>query len=97
MVSAIVSAYRDAGVPVLMKLLKQVLPLISTDLSESRLLLLALELFPALPGLELACQSIPAPGAYSDKTVNGMAVLAPDMDAARKRLQETAGCGRSAQ
>lgn len=92
-VSAIVSAYRDAGLPALMKLLKQVLPMISTDMSESRLLLLALEVFPALPDLELASQSVPAPGTYTDKTINGMAVLSADMEAARKLLQDTAGCG----
>lgn len=92
-VSAIVAAYRDAGLPALMKLLKQVLPMISTDMSESRLLLLALEIFPMLPDLTLTSQSVPAPGTYTDKTVNGMAVLSADMEAARKLLQQTAGCG----
>lgn len=91
-VSALVSAYRDADLPTLMKLLKQLLPMISTDMTESRLLLLALEVFPMLPGLELSSQSIPAPGTYTDKTINGMAVLAADMEAARALLQETAGC-----
>lgn len=92
-VSAIVSAYRDAGLPTLISLLRQVLPMISTDMSESRLLMLALEVFPMLPGLELSSQSIPAPGTYTDKTINGMAVLSADMEAARKRLHETTGQG----
>jgi LCP family protein required for cell wall assembly len=90
-VSAIVDAYRDAGLPALMKLLKQVLPMISTDMTESRLLLLALEVFPMLPGLELQSRSIPAPGTWRDKTVNGMAVLEADLDAAKKTLQDIAG------
>ena len=89
-VSAIVSAYRDAGLPALMKLLKQILPMISTDMSESRLLLLALEVFPMLPGLQLQSQSVPAPGTWNDKMVNGMAVLEADLDAARKLLQDAA-------
>ena len=88
---ALVGAYQDASLPTLMKLLKQVLPMISTDMSESRLLVLALDVFPMLSGLEIHSQSIPAPGACTDKTVNGMAVLVPDMEAARKLLQETAG------
>ncbi len=91
-VTALVSAYRDADLPTLLKLLKQLLPMISTDMTESRLLLLALDIFPMLPGLELSSQSIPAPGTYTDKTINGMAVLSADMEAARKLLQETAGC-----
>jgi len=90
-VSAIVSAYRNAGLSTLISLLRQVLPMISTDLPESRLLLLALEVFPMLPGLELSSQSIPSPGTYTDKTINGMAVLSADMEAARKRLHETTG------
>ena len=89
--TALVDGYRNAGLPTLMKLLKQILPMISTDMSESRLLLLALDVFPMLPSLEITSQSIPQPGTYTDKTVNGMAVLWPDMDAARTRLQETAG------
>lgn len=92
-VSSIVSAYRNAGLPTLISLLKQVLPMISTDMPESRLLLLALEVFPMLPDLELSSQSIPSPGTYTDKTINGMAVLSADMDAARKRLSETTGSG----
>ena len=92
-VSAIVSAYRNAGLPTLISLLKQVLPMISTDMPESRLLLLALEVFPMLPDLELSSQSIPAPGTYADKTINGMAVLSADMEAAKKLLQKTTGQG----
>lgn len=92
-VSAIVSAYRDASVPTLLVLLRQILPMLSTDMTESRLLLLAMEVFPALPDLNLASQSIPAPGTYTDKTINGMAVLSADLDAAKELLQQTAGCG----
>ena len=92
-VSALVSAYRNADLPTLLKLLKQMLPMISTDMTESRLLLLALDVFPMLPRLELASQSIPAPGTYTDKTINGMAVLSADMEAAKKLLQKTTSQG----
>ena len=88
--TALVDGYRSASIPTLMKLLKQILPMLSTDMSESRLLLLALEVFPMLSDLSMSSQSIPAPGTYSDKTINGMAVLVADMDAARMLLQETA-------
>ena len=46
--------------------------------------------FPMLPGLETASQSIPAPGSCRDETINGMAVLVPDMEDARERLHKTA-------
>lgn len=88
--NALVDSYRDAQLPVLLKLLKQLLPMLSTDMTESRLLMLALEVFPMLPGLETASQSIPAPGSCRDETINGMAVLVPDMEDARERLHKTA-------
>lgn len=89
--SAVVDAYRDAGLTVLMKALKEVLPMISTDMTESRLLMLALEIFPMLPRLQLNSQSIPAPGSYTNETIRGMAVLVADMEAARQLLRETTG------
>lgn len=89
--TSLVDAYRDAGVPALIKLLKQVLPMLSTDMSDSRLLLLALEVFPMLPDLQMSSQSIPAPGTFRDKTVNGMAVLEADMNAAQQLLRDTIG------
>ncbi len=89
--SALVDAYRDAGLPALVGLMRQVLPMISTDMSESRILLLALEVFPMLSDLEISSQSVPAPEHCTDKMVNGMAVLVADMDAARKQLQMTTG------
>lgn len=89
--TSLVDAYRDAGIPTLIKLLKQVLPMLSTDMSDSRLLLLALEVFPMLPELEMSSQSIPAPGTFTNKTIHGMAVLEADMDAARQLLRNTIG------
>ena len=88
--TALVDSYRNAGLTTLMKLLKQILPMLSTDMTESRLLLLAMEVFPMLPDLSMSSQSIPAPGTYTDQTINGMAVLVPDMDTLRALLQETA-------
>ncbi len=86
---AMVEAYREADLSSLMGLLKQVLPMISTDMQESRLLLLALEIFPLLSRLELVSQTVPAPGSYRDQTVDGMMVLAADMEASRQLLRET--------
>ena len=88
--SALVNGYRNAGLSTLMKTLKQILPMLSTDMGESKLLLLALEVFPMLPDLTMSSQSIPAPGTYSDKNINGMAVLVADMEAAKAALQKTA-------
>lgn len=89
--SSVVDSYRNAGIPALMKLLKEILPMLSTDMTESRLLMLALEVFPMLSDLELSSQSLPAPGSCWDETIRGMAVLVADMDTLKSQLQKTAG------
>ena len=90
--SALVDAYKDAGFSTIVTTLKQVLPMISTDMTEARLLMLALELFPVLSDVQIVSRHIPADGTYTDEIINGMAVLSADMEAARKLLQEiTAG------
>lgn len=88
--NAVVDSYRDAPLSVLLKLLQTVLPMISTDMSESRLLMLALDVFPMLSSLEIRSQSIPAPESCRDELINGMAVLVPDMEAAKALLHKTA-------
>ena len=88
---SVVDSYRNAGIPALMKLLKEILPMLSTDMTESRLLMLALEVFPMLSDLELSSQSLPAPGSCWDETIRGMAVLVADMDTLKSQLQKTAG------
>lgn len=87
--SALVETYRDAGLPVLLKLVKELLPMVSTDMTESRLLMLALEVFPSLSGLQIESRSVPGPDTCTDETINGMAVLVPDLDALRSLLHET--------
>ena len=89
--SAVVEHYRNAGIPVLMKLLKEVLPMLNTDMTESRLLMLALEIFPMLSDLQISSQSLPDPGTCHDETVHGMAVLVADLDILKARLQDIAG------
>ncbi len=90
---AMVDAYREAEMSSLMDVLQQVLPMLSTDMRESKLLLLALELFPMLSDLDLSSQTIPAPDACQDKTIDGMMVLVADMEAAREQLRKTTEIG----
>lgn len=87
--SALLASGRQQGLTKLFPILQQILPMISTDLNNAQLLMLSLELLPALSDLELTSQHIPAPGAYTDQTIDGMAVLVPDLPAARTLLQQT--------
>lgn len=88
--SALVDRFRSAGPSTLLPLIKQLLPMISTDLNSGQLLMLALEVAPQLSQLRISSQRIPADGTFTDKTIDGMQVLWADLDAARKLLQNTA-------
>ena len=89
-ISALLEAYRKASPSRLIPLLKQLLPMITTDLNHGQILLLALELAPHLSDIRPVSQRIPADGTFTDKTIDGMSVLVADMDAARQLLQNIA-------
>lgn len=88
-ISSLVRSYKDANMGSLLTMLKQALPLIHTDLSQTQLLRYAVELWPLLSGTEITSQRIPADGAYEDVMVQGMAVLQADLEAASALLRQT--------
>lgn len=88
---ALVERFRSAGSSTLINLAKQLLPMIHTDLNNSQLLMLALELAPQISRLQIVNQRIPADGTFTDATIDGMRVLSADLEAARQLLQDTAG------
>lgn len=87
--TAIFNGYRQANVPQLLNFVREVLPMITTDLNRGQLVLLAAELAPHLSGCQLNSQRIPADGTFTDQTIDGMAVLVADMQANRELLHET--------
>lgn len=87
---ALLREFRSAGTSTLLTLVNRLMPMITTDLSSGQLVMLALELAPQLSRLQTTSQRIPADGTYTDKTIDGMQVLAADLDAARKLLQDIA-------
>ncbi len=88
-VSAIVDAYKNASLKTLLSTLDDILPMITTDMSNLQILSYAIELFPLLSDVQIVSQRIPADGTYSGQMIRGMAVLVADMDAARALLEET--------
>lgn len=87
--SALVEAYRDSSLITTLSLLNQLLPMVTTDMSKLELVGYALELFPMLSGAEIVSQRVPADGTYSNRMIDGMAVLVADLDAAREMLVQT--------
>lgn len=88
-ITALVDSIRNADITDLTTLLGKVLPMLTTDLTKRQLLFCVLEIVPNLSQLELQSQRIPADGTYSDKTIDGMEILAADMDAQKQYLRKT--------
>lgn len=68
-----------------------ILPLITTDMSNSDIFGYIMKFFPILPELQLSTQYIPAEGTYQFASIHGMSVLVADMDANRQILKDTLG------
>ena len=90
-ITALLDAYRDTSLPAALSLLEQILPLITTDMTDREILGYAVSLFPLMAGGEVVSQHIPAAGTYASRNIDGMAVLVADLEANRKVLKDTLG------
>lgn len=89
--TAIFNSCRGLSVAQLNDLLSQVLPTLTTNLTNAEILGYAAEIFPLLSGCTLNTLRIPAEGTYKYGSVDRMSVLLVDLEANRRILQETLG------
>ena len=68
--------------------IKEVLPLITTDLTDAQILGFLMEVFPMLTEIQMNTQQIPADGTYRYARVRGMSVLIPDLEKNQEILKE---------
>ena len=87
-IMAMMDKIRDMSVVELNDLLNQLLPLITTDLTDAEILGYAVELLPILQYLTVQSQQIPAKGAYKSASIEGKSVLVPDLKKNKAILQE---------
>ena len=87
--TSLIAKFKGSDLNTMLKLLDQVLPMVTTDMTQAEIIGLATEVFPRLTNLEMVSQRIPADGAYRFATISGMSVVEADMEAARKLLEET--------
>lgn len=88
-INALVDRFRDIQFTELTSLLNDLLPMITTDLNPGQILFCGLEVVPNLSSMETGSQRVPADGSFTDKTIDGMAVLVADMAAQRQHLKST--------
>lgn len=86
---AIIDSCKAANLKTLLRLVDDILPMITTDMSNLKIIGYGLELFPKLADLTVVSQRIPADGTYSSQMIRGMSVLVADMEEARRMIEDT--------
>ena len=84
--NALIEAYKNKPLTEMVGILDDILPLITTDLTQGEIIKYVTALFPMLSECEIMTQHIPVQGGYYDATIRGMQVLVPDMDVNRQAL-----------
>lgn len=87
--NSLIQEFKNADMSTMLELLDQVLPMITTDMTQSEIISYATELFPMLKDAQIVSQRVPMDGAYKGRTIDGRSVLVADMDATRAFLRET--------
>ena len=89
---SLIAEYKNKDTGEMLKILREILPLITTTMKEDEVVNRALELFPMLSKTEIATQQIPANGTYTDMTVGKVtATKVADMEVNRQILKELLG------
>lgn len=89
LLTSLLEGYRDMDAISALMLLEKALPLLTTDLTGPELLKTGLSLVPMLESAQVVTRHIPADGTYVSKSIDGMSVLVPDLDANRAILSGT--------
>jgi LCP family protein required for cell wall assembly len=89
--NALFEQVKDSGLVKLLGLLDDVLPMVTTDMSNTKILGYATKVFPMFADVTISSQRVPADGAYKGAMIDGMSVLVADMDKTRQMLQDTLG------
>lgn len=88
LLSSVFIKMKDCTLTELMSLVSEILPLMTTDMNDDVLLSFAANLAASLSELEIENYGVPSQGNYKNATVNGMAVLVPDLYEIKKLIFE---------
>ena len=85
---AILDRVRDLGVTDLLGLVNSLIPMVTTDMTNSQIIDLAMVAIPMLKDLELQSYRIPTDDAYYLAMIDEMSVLVPDLELCQYYLKE---------
>lgn len=86
---AMFESCRDMSIWGIVGLGREMLSMVTTDMTNQDIASYAWNLFPMLSKAEVRAQSVPGDGMYYDDYIDGMAVLVPDLEAINEMLQQT--------
>ncbi|MBR4291214.1 MAG: LCP family protein [Oscillospiraceae bacterium] len=89
LLNVLVDTYKSKNLKEMLQLMREITPMITTDISKSDMTGYALTLFPMLASAQLRTQAIPVDGGYSYQTIGGMSVLVPDLEKNIQALEES--------
>lgn len=87
--NALLEAYKNTSLTTMLSLLDDILPLVTTDMTNQEIIGYAKDLFPMIARCTITTQHIPADDTYYNASIRGMAVLVPDLEANRKLLVDS--------
>ncbi len=86
--NAVFKKVKNCSVSEILGLVDELLPIVTTDMSNGQITSLAVKYAPALAGLSIETHSVPPKGTYKHAMIRGMAVLVPDRYAIKKIIFE---------
>ncbi len=89
--SALFEKCRNMNLSQMKNLVKNILPMITTDLSNREIMDYLMDIVPLLKDMKINTNRIPADGTYRDAEIREMLVLVPDLEANRAILDEIMG------
>ena len=88
LLNAVFSKMKGCSLTELMTLVSEILPLMTTDMTDEELMSFALNLASSLSELKIENYGVPSNGNYQNAMINGMAVLVPDLYEIKKLIFE---------
>lgn len=92
---ALLDKAKDMPLTDLYNLVEALIPMVVTDMSNSEIIVAAMELAPMLQNLEIVSQRVPVDDGYYMTMVDGMSVLLPDLEVNREFLVDTIGIDKN--
>ena len=83
---SVFDSVKNANLSTLLSLVDTLIPMVTTDMTNSQIVSLAMKVIPGFSSLELNSYRVPADDTYYGASIRGMSVLVPDLEANRKYL-----------